>query len=155
MLDRNTRYRREGQVEEKETIRRLYFNRRHSVREIAKELNHSRKTIEKTISDASDPDYRLTKTDPARSWTHLGILLGSGLKKIVDTLPNSPIPLTAYLPGWKWSVLQVADSCLPNPTCLVARYITMPCRLSHLAMQTSQNVSRHFHFGYPPSQNIH
>jgi DNA invertase Pin-like site-specific DNA recombinase len=50
------------QVEEKETIRRLYFNQRHSIREIAKERSHSRKTVKKAISDASVPDYHLTKT---------------------------------------------------------------------------------------------
>jgi transposase len=50
------------QVEEKETIRRLYFNQRHSIREIAKERGHSRKTVKKAISDASVPEYHLTKT---------------------------------------------------------------------------------------------
>ena len=39
------------QVEEKETIRRLYFNQRHSIREIAKERGHSRKTVKKAISE--------------------------------------------------------------------------------------------------------
>jgi DNA invertase Pin-like site-specific DNA recombinase len=52
------------QVEEKETIRKLYFNQRHSIREIAKERGHSRKTVKKAISDASVPDYHLTKTRP-------------------------------------------------------------------------------------------
>ena len=53
------------QVEEKETIRRLYFNQRHSIREIAKERCHSRKTVKKAISDASVPEYHLTKTRPS------------------------------------------------------------------------------------------
>jgi DNA-binding transcriptional regulator LsrR (DeoR family) len=35
------------QVEQKETIRRLYFIKRHNVRQIAKELGYSRKTIKK------------------------------------------------------------------------------------------------------------
>jgi len=52
------------QVEEKETIRRLYFNQRHSIREIAKERGHSRKTVKKAISDNSVPEYHLTKTRP-------------------------------------------------------------------------------------------
>jgi len=49
------------QVDEKETIRRLYFIQRHSIREIAKELHHSRKTVKKAISDASVPEYHLAK----------------------------------------------------------------------------------------------
>jgi len=47
------------QVDEKENIRRLYFIKRHSIRQIADELNHSRKTIRKAIADASIPEYRL------------------------------------------------------------------------------------------------
>ena len=54
------------QVDEKETIRRLYFIQRHSLREIAKELHHSRKTVKKAITDASVPEYHLTvpRTSP-------------------------------------------------------------------------------------------
>jgi len=48
------------QVDEKETIRRLYFIQRQSIREIARELNHSRKTVRKAITDASVPEYHLT-----------------------------------------------------------------------------------------------
>ena len=48
------------QVDEKETIRRLHFIQRHSIREIARELNHSRKTVRKAIADASVPQYHLT-----------------------------------------------------------------------------------------------
>ncbi len=44
------------QVDEKETIRRLYFIQRQSIREIARELNHSRKTVRKAITDASVPE---------------------------------------------------------------------------------------------------
>ena len=45
------------QVDQKETIRRLYFIKRHSVRHIARELGHSRKTVRKAIVDASVPQY--------------------------------------------------------------------------------------------------
>jgi len=48
------------QVDEKETIRRLYFIQRHSIREVAKELRHSRRTVKKAITDASVPQYHLT-----------------------------------------------------------------------------------------------
>jgi len=49
------------QVNEKETIRRLYFIQRHSIREISKEMYHSRKTVRKAIRDASVPKYHLVK----------------------------------------------------------------------------------------------
>ena len=49
------------QVDEKETIRRLYFIQRYSIREISKELHHSRKTVRKAIRDASVPKYHLVK----------------------------------------------------------------------------------------------
>lgn len=48
-------------VDEKETIRRLYFIKRHSVRQIARERNHSRKTVRKAILDSGVPEYRLTR----------------------------------------------------------------------------------------------
>ena len=48
------------QVDEKETIRRLYFIQRHSIREVSKELHHSRRTVKKAITDASVPEYHLT-----------------------------------------------------------------------------------------------
>ena len=52
------------QVEEKETIRRLHFIQRHSIREISKELHHSRKTVRKAIRDGSVPKYHLDKDRP-------------------------------------------------------------------------------------------
>ena len=48
------------QVDEKENIRKLYFIKRHSIREVARELQHSRKTVRKAITDASVPEYHLT-----------------------------------------------------------------------------------------------
>jgi transposase len=48
------------QVDEKETIRRLYFIKRHSTRRIARERHHSRKTVKKAIMDSGVPQYRLT-----------------------------------------------------------------------------------------------
>jgi transposase len=53
------------QVDQKETIRKLYFIKRHSVRQIAKELGHSRKTVRKAIADASVPEYHLTAARPS------------------------------------------------------------------------------------------
>ena len=50
------------QVDEKENIRRLYFIKRRSIRWIARELQHSRKTIRKAVNDASVPQYHLTSS---------------------------------------------------------------------------------------------
>ncbi len=49
------------QVDEKETIRRLFFIQRYSIREISKELHHARKTVRKAIRDASVPKYHLVQ----------------------------------------------------------------------------------------------
>jgi len=65
------------QVEEKETIRRLYFNQRHSIREIAKERGHSRKTVKKAIGNASVPEYHLTKARPSPVMDPFKALIGS------------------------------------------------------------------------------
>jgi len=37
------------QVDEKETIRRLYIIKRHSMRQVAQERHHSRKTVKKEL----------------------------------------------------------------------------------------------------------
>jgi transposase len=52
------------QVDEKETIRRLYFIKRRSQRQIARERHHSRKTVKKAIMDAGVPQYHLTRSKP-------------------------------------------------------------------------------------------
>ena len=52
------------QVEEKENIRRLYFIKRKSIRQIAEGNHYSRKTVRKAIADASVPEYRLTAPKP-------------------------------------------------------------------------------------------
>jgi len=52
------------QVDEKETIRRLYFIKRHSARRIARERHHSRKTVKKAIMDGGVPKYHLTRAKP-------------------------------------------------------------------------------------------
>ncbi|MBM3157952.1 MAG: IS21 family transposase [Chloroflexi bacterium] len=53
------------QVDQKENIRRLYFIKRHSIRQIAEELHHSRKTVRKAIVDASIPQYHLAVAKPS------------------------------------------------------------------------------------------
>lgn len=52
------------QVDEKETIRRLHFIRRHSIRQIARERQHSRRTVRKALVDPSVPQYHLTAPKP-------------------------------------------------------------------------------------------
>ena len=48
-------------VDQKEIIRREYFLNRKSMREIAQELHHSRRTIRKAIYDPGIPVYTRTK----------------------------------------------------------------------------------------------
>ncbi len=52
------------QVEEKENIRRLYFIKRKSIRQIAEANHYSRKTVRKAIADAEVPEYRLNVPRP-------------------------------------------------------------------------------------------
>jgi len=67
------------QMDEKETIRRLYFIKRHSIRQIAEELNHSRKTVRKAIADASVPQYHLTAPKPSP-------VMGPHMNKVMEWL---------------------------------------------------------------------
>ena len=53
------------QVDEKENIRRLYFIKRHSIREISVELRRSRQTVRRAIADGSVPQYHLTVSKPS------------------------------------------------------------------------------------------
>ena len=52
-------------VEEREKIRRAYFIEHKSMRQIAKELRHSRETVKKAIESAEPGGYRLKKPRPA------------------------------------------------------------------------------------------
>jgi len=47
-------------VDDRETIRRAYFVDHKSVRQIARELHHSRKTIDKALTSAAPQPYTLT-----------------------------------------------------------------------------------------------
>ena len=51
-------------VDEKEVIRRDYFIHRKSMRQIARERHHSRKTICKAIYDPGVPVYNRSKARP-------------------------------------------------------------------------------------------
>jgi len=48
-----------------ECIRKLYFREGWSVRKIARELHHSRKTVRKALADAGPWKYRLTRPRPS------------------------------------------------------------------------------------------
>ena len=50
-------------VDEKERIRRAYFLQRKSIRQIARELRHARRTVRKAVYDPSPPRY--TRVVPA------------------------------------------------------------------------------------------
>jgi len=54
-------------VDQKEIIRREYFLNRKSMREIAKELHHSRKTIRKAVYDPGIPAYKRSAPAPKRT----------------------------------------------------------------------------------------
>src|SRR5260370_19444100 len=49
-------------VEERERIRRAYYLDSQSIRKVAREQGHSRKTVEKAIADAPSRPYHLTKS---------------------------------------------------------------------------------------------
>jgi len=69
------------QVDEKETIRRLFFIQRYSIREISKELHHSRKTVRKAIRDASVPKYHLAQTRPCPAMDPFKAIIGGWLEE--------------------------------------------------------------------------
>lgn len=52
-------------MEEKERIRKLYFEKRRSTRKIVGELRHSRKTVRRTLDDPYPPVHG-RKTPPPR-----------------------------------------------------------------------------------------
>lgn len=64
------------QVDEKERIRNAYYVQEKSIREIAREMRHSRKTVRKALSDPSPPVY--TRVAPVHS-----PVMGS-VKEIID-----------------------------------------------------------------------
>ena len=52
-------------VEEREAIRRAYYLEGKSKRQIAREHNHSRKTVDKAVDNQPPQPYRLTKAKPS------------------------------------------------------------------------------------------
>jgi transposase len=52
-------------VEERETIRRAYYLEGKSKRQIAREHNHSRKTVDKAVDNRPPQPYRLTRSKPS------------------------------------------------------------------------------------------
>ncbi len=52
-------------VQEREAIRRAYYLDRKSKRQIAREQGHSRKTIDKAVTNKPPQPYQLTKSKPA------------------------------------------------------------------------------------------
>ena len=52
-------------VEEREAIRRAYYLEGKSKRQIAREHNHSRKTVDKAVDNQPPQPYRLSKAKPS------------------------------------------------------------------------------------------
>src|SRR5260221_14662790 len=52
-------------VEEREAIRRAYYLEGKSKRQIAREHNHSRKTVDKAVDNPPPQPYRLTRSKPS------------------------------------------------------------------------------------------
>lgn len=69
-------------VEEREKIRRAYFIEHKRMRQIAKELRHSRETVKKAIESAEPGGYRLKKPRPA-------LVLGPSKARIGELLAES------------------------------------------------------------------
>jgi len=66
-------------VDQKETLRRFYFIKRYSIRQIAEDFHRSRKTVRKAIADASVPQYRLAAPKPSP-------VMGPHLDKVMEWL---------------------------------------------------------------------
>src|SRR6266702_2920468 len=52
-------------VEDREAIRRAYYLEKKSIRQIAREQHHSRRTIRKALKDIQPPPYQRTSPKPA------------------------------------------------------------------------------------------
>ncbi len=52
-------------VDKREKIRRAYYIEEKSIRQIARELHHSRETVKKAIESAEPATYTLKKARPA------------------------------------------------------------------------------------------
>ena len=70
-------------VDQKETIRRFYFIKRHNIRQIDEEVHRSRKTVRKAIADASIPQYLLVAPKPSPVMgPYLDKVMENGLRRI-------------------------------------------------------------------------
>ena len=57
------------QVEEKEEIRKLYFRKRWSIRKIAREPHHSRRTVRRVLNDPYPPSVQKENSSSRKgSW---------------------------------------------------------------------------------------
>jgi transposase len=72
------------QVDEKEIIRRLYFTKRFSMREIARSRGHSRDTVKKALENASIPKYHLRTSKPRRVMGSVAPIINQWLKEDSD-----------------------------------------------------------------------
>lgn len=83
------------EVEERERIRRAYFIEKKSIRQIAKELRHSRDTVKKAIETAEPAGYRLKRP-------RLAPVLGPYMARIDELLEeNERLPRKQRYTGHK------------------------------------------------------
>ena len=84
-------------VDQKEIIRRAYFIKRKSMRQIAREFHHSRKTIHKAIMDPGIPVYSQEETTwqtgDRSALAHHQAVAGRGSAATSQTAPYSQADL--------------------------------------------------------------
>ena len=68
------------QKDEEENIKRLYFIKRHGIRQIARD-HHSRKTARKAISDACISQYYLAVLKPCLAMAPYLLIMGNWLRE--------------------------------------------------------------------------
>lgn len=88
-------------VEEREAIRRAYYVEHKSIRAIARELHHSRETVQQAVDDATPKTYTLQRPRAAP-------ILGPYKARIQELLAQNPALPQA-------TVHQSSD--LPPPAC--------------------------------------
>ncbi len=87
-------------VDQKEIIRREYFLNRKSMREIAKELHHGRKTIRKAIYDPGIPDLQAESACPeAKHRSLCGGYPAVACRRISSAPSNSGIRPSGFMSG--------------------------------------------------------
>lgn len=118
-------------MEEKEEITKLYFRKRWSIKKIARERHHSRKTVRRAPNDPYPPVYR-TKAP-----------LGQDSNQRPDTIRFSPITLCRVVPPFYWSCLPIIDESERQCCRFRIPQFTTPVLLCHDPCWLSGSCSAH------------